>query len=120
MRGTFAAYRAADSRLLLRLCLASAYFIALRGPRWMAHSQRDYANALLGVSPSTLLEWVRVGRLLSQQPHLRAEFRGGRVSLRALDGIARHGSPELDGSAGEKNGDADVNGNLNGDVNRVT
>ncbi len=96
LRDTFAAYRAADSRLLLRLCLASAYFIALRGPRWMAHSQRDYANALLGVSPSTLLEWVRVGRLLCQQPHLRAEFREGHTSLRALDALARHGFKEQD------------------------
>ncbi|HKI84188.1 MAG TPA: hypothetical protein VKA63_07625, partial [Candidatus Krumholzibacteria bacterium] len=88
---SFAAYRSAESRLLLRLCLACAYFVALRGPRWLAQSQRDYASALLGVPHSSFLRWVRVGRLLAAQPKLRAPFRKGQLSLRTLDDRARHG-----------------------------
>lgn len=94
LRKSYAAYRSAESRLLLRLCLVCAYFVALRGPRWLAQSQRDYASALLGVPHSTFLRWVRVGRLLIARPQLRTPFRDGRLRLHALDERARRGIDE--------------------------
>ena len=48
LRARFAGYRSAEPKLLARVCVAAAYASALGVPYWMAHSQRDYASAILG------------------------------------------------------------------------